>query len=822
VQTSEPEPTDDKSLPRLLLELLWQVMVLGVPIFLVTCLPPLLGLLIVLMCATLMVLGARLGSQPAGRFFARLMTGAVFGLGFSLGRTLPEYWNLVAALVSIVGGLACTSSLERRLGLAKAKPADEPIHGASAWGGGEPAVTPEGEPIRVFNFSEIAMGGPTYCDYLFSDGVLLQGIGSSARFSTDGRYFAAPVPSRQSWSLVILDRQLRRLYSCNNGRFWELDEFNEQGLRGRHSPLVDNSTQQVSLEELLRTSKAVDLVAVADLWLAPGQWQEDMANALIEYRAPTDDLRVEGHLAFPASLRALPQPTDPLRYPEYRLSLDGEASAMLIHGGAPLIWNPNGKAFACFARKEDQSHGGYWYFSADDGWRQLPQPWIASSSEPSLSWEQPLALDGRSLWIMARFDYAQPDCGAYGYGLHSIHSDTETQIGHDPQGRMQVAELPLTRMRLAVPLAGNGLRGTSSVESAPLLNNQRARLDWQHDNSEGLGAYLCTLGDWQLPGLWLLDHRASDCSRYLALVPFSEPPAVPGHVVVVDVRERRLLQSPPLLVGRLLDFRGPRLTLAAIYGRLDRKRQTTPLQRFNQPAPDATNAAQFCRYQDSSRLYYQTVELHVEAAQLRQSHPWRQVDRPQAAIADGAFIQPSPDNQDAAWLFGSETEYADSWLRSDSARTGGHLLTASGCAMRDLAPSMIWSPGGRYLALTRFHPDPQDPNTDRRREWQLLVLDIQERSLHTYPQWLGNRAEFVSFDNDKVRIRVFELDWEQTDEPDTGSVQSIPVSAVLETPAEALVEHDGLWLPADQLGDTALWIALDKSPLDQWTQASKP
>lgn len=172
----------------------------------------------VLFFGLLMGVAARLGWLSIGRGCARLMIGAVFGLGFSLGRALPEWWGILVAIVSIIGGLAGVSAWERRLGLVLVS-----LKGASAWGGNEPQLTPEGEPIRVFNHGEIAMGGPTYCDYLFPDGVLLQGLGSSAVFSSDGRYFAAPVPSRQAWGLVVLDRQQRQLYRCADSGLWELD-----------------------------------------------------------------------------------------------------------------------------------------------------------------------------------------------------------------------------------------------------------------------------------------------------------------------------------------------------------------------------------------------------------------------------------------------------------------------------------------------------------------------------------------------------------------------------------------------------------------------
>jgi hypothetical protein len=822
VPHSSDQHADEKSLPRLLLDLLWQIAVLLIPIFLVTVIPLPWALGVVLVCAALMWLTARLGWQRTGRGVARLMTSAAIGLGFNLGRALPPYWDIAGAAVVMFCGLACVSHLEKRFGLADKTPAkSSPLTGgqssggASAWGGDEPRQTPEGEPIRVFNYSEIAMGGPVLCDYLFPDGVLLQGLGSSARFSNDGRYFAAPLPSRQTWGLVILDRQLRQLYQCSCDEFWELDAFNDGTLSGRYSPLVDNGARQISLEQLLATAERIDLVPVADLWLEPGDWLTNLAHETLRYTSPDGQQRLDAHPALPASLRELPQPCDPLRYPEYRVDINGEPTSLLIRADTAIIWNPDSRSFGCRARMGEDQALDYWLWHADRGWQTLPCPWIAADSEPSMGWSEPLALDEHYLRLSSYFDYPQPDHGLYGYGLHSIHSDCDSQVGHAPNGRVQVAERLLTQVQLAVPLAGDGQRGATMLESVPVTGKTRAQFRWQQDNSLGLGGYTCTIGDWALPGAWLLDHRVSDAGRYIALIPFTLPPASAGYVVVADAQERQLLNSPPLLAARLLDFRGPRLSLAVIRGRLDQDRPGSPLQRFDQSPPEADDAAEFSQYRPDSRLYYEQCELEVSQQGLSALPDWRLVKQPQSAVADGNFIQPAPTDKDAAWLFGCETEYADSWLRVQSPRLGGHLLTASGCAIGNLAPSMIWSEDARYLALTRLHTDVEDDHGSR-LAWQILLLDVQKRTLRQSPQRLRNRPQFESFKAEVLKVRVFLRDWEAEDDTDRGSITALKLSELLALPAEALCPHAGLWLTKDQLGNAEAWRALETSALSQW------
>nr|WP_285229299.1 hypothetical protein [Pseudomonas fluorescens] len=781
----------------------WQLSILLVPAFFVTVLPPVLALSTVLFFGLLMGLAARLGFLATARGLARLMIGAVFGLGFSLGRALPEWWGILAAIAAIIGGLACVSTWERRLGLVIA-----PVKGPSAWGGGEPQLTPEGEPIRVFNHSEIAMGGPTYCDYLFPDGVLLQGLGSSSMFSSDGRYFAATVPSRQSWGLVVLDRQQRRLYRCAESDLWELDTFDLNGLSGRHSPLVDNGVRTTRLEDALQTANVIDLVPVADLWLEPG-WHCDSVAPTFERRSADGQHCLLGNIVLPPTFRDLPQPLAPLLSPRYAISVDEQPSGLLMAADAPLIWSDDQRGLVCLAQAQaDHADGDqYWLWQIDKGWRVLPAPWLKSDAEPSFYWHDLLGLDAEHVHIGAYLDYPRPGSGRYGYRLDSIHSDTEIQTGHDAQGRAQVAEFQLTRMAIAMPLDSSGRRGDSYIETQPMLGGVCAHLIWLRDNPEGLGSYRCQIGDWRLPGSWLLDHRVSDCGRYLALLTSEGSTTVATHAVVADVKEQRLLGGPAMWAARLLDFRDGRLSLAVVAGRLGQDLDSHPLQRFNVAAPQVGTDASFCRPDEQYRLFYNTEDLQVAESQLCRVPPWRLVNRPQVAIAEGDFIQPAPDDQDAAWLFGSETEYADSWLRANTPRLGGHLLTASGCAIVGLAPSMIWSMDGRYLALTCLRTDVTE-QCGNYRGWQLLLLDTQDHTLRLHSQWLGNRPQFESFDNEQLHVRCFERDWDAEDDKDQGSIQSLSLGALLKLPVEQLVCQDGFWLRTTQAHLAPAWRAL--------------
>ncbi|WP_248805624.1 hypothetical protein [Pseudomonas sp. MWU13-2100] len=804
---------ENKSIGRLLLELLWLLLVLLVPIFFVTILPPLLALAVVLVCAGTMWACAKLGWPKGGRAFARLMISAVFGLGFSLGRALPDYWDIAAACLAIFPGLACVSIWERRLGLVKPTTQNPAAgNGTSAWGGQEPTMTPEGEPIRVFNHGEIAMGGPVMCDYLFPDGILLEGLGASARFSSDARYFAAPIPSRASWGLVILDRPLRRLYRCQAEQLWELDTFNEQGLGGRYSPLVDNGAHQQSLEDLLKDAQAVDLLPVSDLWLEPGNWQQALMQQQIEYRSPDGQHLLEGQLTLPVSLRELDQPTGPVNHPDYRLSLDGVPSPLLVTAQTPIVWSADSRGLVCRASTPGSSgpQRALWLWQQEQGWRSLRNPWSSDNRSPSGYWSNPLALDEQQVWLESELPLSQPDNGDYGYQLHSIHSDSQILVGHDALGRERTAEWNRPRIRLVLPLDSDGSAASVSIESEPLAEGTRARFSQrQVDQDESVG-YQCQIGAWTLPGLWRLDHRVSDCARYLALLPFARHPAVPDRVVVADPRQRRLLDGPSMRVAALVDFRAATLSVAVIVGRLPRDIAGTPLQRFTEAAPDASQAAGFCRYREDSRLYYELRRLQLRADDLQGLPAWRWVQQPQIATAEGEFIQPSPTGLDAAWLFGSSTEYGDDLGRGHIARLGGHLLTASGCALADLAPSMAWSPKGRYLALTRLYLEHRDfADSYNRRAWKLLLLDVEAHTLRTAPGWLGNRPQLIEFGADTLHLRQFEADWDLRDGSDPGARVKIALKEMLEWPSEPLQPQAGLWLTTTEAAQAQAWHNLE-------------
>lgn len=233
----------DKPLGRLLLEGLGEIAWIAVLVALGVLLPlPLVAL------GWALLLGAEWAMDRwRGKVPYRLQQALFFwvlGGGIALGQALPGFWlGLGGGLLAVIGGVLLQIRFERGLRLERQAPQalDVPLPaGGSAWGGEAPERTPEGEPIRLFDGGEIAMGGPLVCHYLMPDGCFIPDCNPSARFSSDGRHFVSPIPSRGAWGLAIFDRQERLLYRCAVDNFWEPGQ--------RHRARGDRAAQSADVQ----------------------------------------------------------------------------------------------------------------------------------------------------------------------------------------------------------------------------------------------------------------------------------------------------------------------------------------------------------------------------------------------------------------------------------------------------------------------------------------------------------------------------------------------------------------------------------------------
>ncbi|WP_152227452.1 ferredoxin [Pseudomonas sp. SCB32] len=808
------ERTTDKSLGQLLLRAVPEIAWIGVLVALGALLPlPLMAL------GWLLLLGAEWGADRwRGKVPFRLQQALFFwilGGGIGLSRALPGFWlGLGAGLVLVIVCMLVQIRVERGLRLERQspKPLDVPLPpGASAWGSGELQCTPEGEPIRVIDGGEIAMGGPVICDYLMPDGYFIPGGNPSARFSSDGRHFVSPMPSRGAWGLLIFDRQERLLYRCSVSDFWELDSVTETEVIGRHSPLTSNAPRRLDLQALKAATEAEPFVAIGDLWLPQDEWKRWAADQQPQaLPTPVGGPRLESHPWLPRSLLALDDPFAPLHAGQAELWIDGEASGFYLPGRQPpMAWRADGEALVFQAADEPLGRYRYWLWRRDVGAQPLGEPWSSLSREPYAGGPELLALEGGR----ARFGLtlAQPCLSYERYGTLGSHSYSTLHLltGHAADDRPCWIESGMPQLEILLPLEGPGGRSGCLLQSAPLSDGQRATWEWLRDDTEGeRGAYALRIGDWQPEGEWLIDHRVSDCGRYLALVAFAEAPTLPQRLAILDCRERRLdWLDEPLSDLHLQGFVDGKVHLVRLLGRNRYQPPSGPgegdsglLRRFDEALPEPQAWHDFGRYRDDWRLYYEQERVAFDGQAWRRLSRARRLDAPPRPWSGDGFVLPAPVSEDAAWGFGFHDEVAhqDEEGRACFSRDG-YLLTASGIGVSNLAAPMIWSADGRYLALTR-HVGRFEERGLEADQWRLLLLDVRERTLRRYRDDLGEWPCFEAFDSD-LQVR-------------SGSADAragrfvLGLDALLKAPAEPLQASGARWLPAEEWSRRHYWERL--------------
>lgn len=634
-----------KSLPRLFLELFfelgWIALIIVIPVFA----PLALGLSGWMAYLPIAWLTNRIrGGVPYRlqqfNFFWTL------GLAIGIGRAIPTFWiAFCAGVLVIFGGILLISHLEKRLGLNLEKqvasesdndlmplPTPYSARGASAWGGGEPRLTPEGEPVRLLGESEIAMGGPVVCDYLLPDGSVIFNGNPSAQFSSDGRYFVSPAPSRNEWSLLIYDRKQRVLHHCGVSQFWELDHVSSTEVIGRVSPLTSDAPYRANIDELIAGANRVDtFVGIQDLWLPDSYWQylqPDHQNRTLPSppQAPTLELRT----CLPERLMDLGDPLEPLRNPLGELILDGQATGLMLMQPDPsLVFSRDGQTFVCAASRDDVS--GFWLWQRSSGWRLMSNTWQPKEREPLCSSPNFIGLETEHLRL--RMNWAQPCLEYRDHGpiTSYTHGQIELVTGHTSRGKPKHGYAEMPEVDLLLPLNDAPLL----LQSAPLKNGDRLTWEALRTSREGdLRAYQCSIGDWQLPGEWALDHRVSDCGHFIALIAFAEAPAVLHRVAIAEPRSETLhWLKDDVLDVHFQGFIDGQLHLLRLLGRNRYVPITGPGQgdperesRFTEAAPAAGKAHEFAQRDGKWRLYYRQQVAVMEAG------GWRLQELPEVKV----------------------------------------------------------------------------------------------------------------------------------------------------------------------------------------------
>lgn len=826
------EMTTNKSLWRVLLEFAGSVAMVVVPLLVAARLPLGWGLLVE---AALIACVPLLAWHKSFRWAQRLTewaSWAMFGLGWSVWRAFPTWWGAWAGVVVALVGADAVQAMDRRFHLTYPR-------------GGKPGAglpdafyaalrTPEGQTIRVFSEGEAFHAyGPITRHLLFPDGVLLGGVGLTGRFSRDGRYFAVVVPrAREDDGLLVLDRVDRTVrLDVDSEPFWQLPEFAPGAMepsralrRGRPSPWW---------AAFLRQFAPQALEPFQDLWLDPSAWNWalDRWRTTQAYPSPDGGHRMVTQPVLPASFAALADPVDRLTQARHELALDNVPSGYLTQRPSSGAWSGDGTVFACRATPPDmlddpaQASKAWRRFvcwSAACGWQQAPDVEdFAPEDVPRETANAPI-LEGDALQLDTLLDTPVLNHGRYGTWITSRREILEVPAGVEADGVAQPRRLHRRRVRLTVPLpwleTPRATTGQRVISSSP-DDAAEAVFERDHVNAAGLSAWRCRIGDWVLPGLWLLDHRWMDAGAGLALCRFAEDLPLADQVVLALPESRALMRSAPLLVAGLHDAYQDEVAAIVLAGRIDRHLDGeghdlgrgaegnplgTLLAPFDVPAPAPDAAVDFLAAPKDC-YFYRLRHLRADHSMLAARPDWRVARAEQACNAEGDFVYPAEGNGvlNAAWYFGGHAEWGGGWPRREEARSGGFLLTAHGHGVADLSPAMIWSRDGTLLALCRL--------VDRADlRWRLLLLDQRHGLLRADGALLPpGMPRFLRLDDEGLSLRLDPSTW------DTAAPQSLTytLAQLYAMPVVPMVAGNGLRVEATQADQLRWWEALDTAPL---------
>lgn len=764
--------------------------------------------------------GAR---QPRMAKFTSEWAGwAQFGLGLNVWRHFPHWQGLLA-------GIAVLWALTRGLRMIEARLQLTLPRGGQP-GRGKPdanyraLITPEGGHIRVLSEYESGRAyGPPARTILFDDGVLLAGVGLVARYSADGRYFAAimPSPEEESDSLLLLDRRDKTLrWGRDSEHFWHIPEFCEP------AP-VDTPTSaprrrpSLWLQDFLDTHSATGLKHFQDLWIDAGQHdhvlkQWSTQHACYSTGNPCHRLRLKP--VPPISFMAQADPYRCLLSPTWQLLMDDADTGLTTVYETSASCSDDGRLFACKAHRLDAPGSGqvFWWWSEASGWQALPdfERFIGDQIGLDTAPVPSFAENEDALRLDARLASHVPGYGRFGIELREERSALDVPGDVDGHGIAHPATLSVRHvslhMRLEPGLAGVGLL---SVHTEPLANGACAVFSRPYPDAGPAQAWRCRIGDWQLPGLWLIKYRLLDKPCGIVLLPFVQdlgdsPQRAASSFVLALPAEKRLIAGPDFLVADVHDTLYDQIAVIEIAGRVDKNDNPafgTALAPFDAaaPLPGSGAMASFLAMR-KARYYYRIRRFELRLGVLTALPDWRTVSSPQACNAEGDFLYPTPAQNHAAWYFGGHSQSPFGWPHREDRRIGGYVMTSQGYGIGQVGPAMIWSGDGQFLVLTRSAASYDE-------KWRLLLLDLTHGLLHVAVTALPSRPRFEQFDGQGLLLTLTHPAWDG--EKPSEEQRRISLAELTAMPAQAMVAVDSLRLDASQVAARMWWSGRPVGPL---------
>jgi hypothetical protein len=436
--------------------------------------------------------------------------------------------------------------------------------GVSAWSGdntgsaAEPNANGEYMRYEYFGGGEIAMGGPTYGEAIFSNGCAFSGIGPSIALSEDGRYAAMTQPSRDGFALLIADLQEKRVYSPASEGFWEFDRIENGVIYGRHSPITHNTALQLSIDEAIASAKAVPMLQ------DDGWWVLDYPNRepFTQYKAVSITSQQGTHkVTFVPDLK--PFKSNPFlrgSNPSYAVLVDDELLALKFDVTKPEALWVDGRA-------TDKVRDGRFLvlptliidfkdattdeFSIQN--RTAMQFYKGYDANTNLDFEHGKKSDAGDGHLLAS-GYVLPRSTGWDDAEYMVSSDTSPWDKEDvtywdttgqkrEQTRANIKRYVEYNIDLNQFSHNKNIKGCMQIQ---LVNRgepkHQASLSYQNQTNYegGYSSYqLTTSCGVTLPSV-ICEAIWSHCGRYLAVVHFERPPRVPHKISVIDFKTAKI------------------------------------------------------------------------------------------------------------------------------------------------------------------------------------------------------------------------------------------------------------------------------------------
>lgn len=693
---------------------------------------------------------------------------------------------------------------------------------------------------------ERGMGGPIWGDVMCADGVYLPHVWESdLHTSYDGRWLRTGFYDSEAAHLV--DRKSRRswLISRSDGDVldavhwrvprWSGETLNESGIADDAHVVMSDASFEAWLAEHL-DAKPQPLVALRDIWVplecvpaeagneppqlsvAPPVLRDDGKTQVPNVAAP--DLTLERH--WPASLRGLHSPLQPLQQASWVLQMNSKPTGWLLGQEPAMVWRDDGQGLALYAipdQGEEGRRSALVIWTQEKGWQSWQERMPADRKHWTVEpfWPEesdvraPLQWSGTLVLQRMQIDTPETERLHDGTSISCVTSRTEACAGHAADGQVQLRDQPITSFCwLRDPAQPDVWRAQSeSVLGKPLIwtLNKEAK-DEQGETS----AWNLQWGDKHLSGSWALEHVIVK-GRWALLMPFARAPERGGGGQLQVWNGERLqsvdlpwpvmrLRPVPAMDGGM----AVRVGLIALTACLDDKDwdPNTSSWRWNVHSASSSHL---------SRPDWRALYMHREIApdaqgQWRLLPRWREVQQIQHPCADGDYVWRDAVRGDALWWWGGQNERINSYRSEDECRIEGVSMTRSGLALCGTGPGACPHPAGEGWALLEF----VERRYGQPNRWKLHWLNSVEKELRTL-ELAVNSPQLKGWDTQGLHWIDLDPEDDAANRREAAAPQLVTLSMWNRAEAEPLRQGtSGLWLRKQDLRYAETLLGQDDCP----------